>query len=149
MAHKYGRPYADAAKINASNNVNTKVLKRLGIEAPPKILVENYLIEIAKNFNVPYEPDQSVMLVSTDLNYFFYLKKEVKHANFLRAPARRVKSSSIWENNWTVLSSTMRTTTAIIIIPVVVVAVLQWTLPTSWLIRPDRPTLDSIIWPNL
>lgn len=95
MAHKYGRPYADAAKINASNNVNTKVLKRLGIEAPPKILVENYLIEIAKNFNVPYEPDQSVMLVSTDLKHFFYLKKEVKHVNFLRAPARRVKSSSI------------------------------------------------------
>ena len=33
-------------------------------EAPPKILVERYLIEIARNYNVPYEPDQSVMLVS-------------------------------------------------------------------------------------
>lgn len=32
----------------------------MSIQAPPKILVENYLIEIAKNYNVPYEPDPQV-----------------------------------------------------------------------------------------
>jgi len=32
-------------------------MHKLSVEAPPKILVERYLIEIAKNYNVPYEPD--------------------------------------------------------------------------------------------
>lgn len=44
--------------------MNDKVKRRLGLEAPPKILVEQYLIEIAKNFNVPFVPDNSVMLSS-------------------------------------------------------------------------------------
>jgi len=35
-------------------------MHKLGVEAPPKILVERYLIEIAKNYNVPYEPDAMV-----------------------------------------------------------------------------------------
>lgn len=46
------------------NNVNEKVKRRLGLEAPPKLLVEQYLIEIAKNFNVDYVPDNSIMLQS-------------------------------------------------------------------------------------
>lgn len=32
----------------------------MAIEAPPKILVEKYLIEIAKALNIDYEPDESV-----------------------------------------------------------------------------------------
>lgn len=35
-------------------------MHKLSVEAPPKILVERYLIEIAKNYNVPYEPDAVV-----------------------------------------------------------------------------------------
>lgn len=41
-------------------------MHKLSVEAPPKILVERYLIEIAKNYNVPYEPD-SVVMVSIEL----------------------------------------------------------------------------------
>lgn len=41
-------------------------MHKLSVEAPPKILVERYLIEIAKNYNVPYEPD-SVVMVSLEL----------------------------------------------------------------------------------
>ena len=37
-------------------------MHKLSVEAPPKILVERYLIEIAKNYNVPYEPDSGVMV---------------------------------------------------------------------------------------
>lgn len=37
-------------------------MHKLSVEAPPKILVERYLIEIAKNYNVPYEPDSVVMV---------------------------------------------------------------------------------------
>ncbi|XP_019475378.1 IST1 homolog isoform X2 [Meleagris gallopavo] len=38
-----------------------RLMHKLSVEAPPKILVERYLIEIAKNYNVPYEPDSVVM----------------------------------------------------------------------------------------
>jgi vacuolar protein sorting-associated protein IST1 len=31
------------------------------VQAPPKLLVEKYVIEIAKNFNVAYDPDPQVM----------------------------------------------------------------------------------------
>lgn len=39
-----------------------QLMHKLSVEAPPKILVERYLIEIAKNYNVPYEPDSVVMV---------------------------------------------------------------------------------------
>jgi vacuolar protein sorting-associated protein IST1 len=64
LGYKYGKKYAEACKTDALNNVNDKVKKRLGLDAPSKLLVEQYLMEIAKNFNVPFEPDQSVMLVN-------------------------------------------------------------------------------------
>lgn len=35
-------------------------MQKMSVQAPPKVLVEKYLIEIAKNYNVPYEPDQKV-----------------------------------------------------------------------------------------
>jgi vacuolar protein sorting-associated protein IST1 len=40
------------------------VKKRLGLEAPSKLLVEQYLIEIAKNFNINYAGDNSIMLAA-------------------------------------------------------------------------------------
>ena len=36
----------------------------MGTRPPPKILIENYMIEIAKAFNVPFVPDASIMAVS-------------------------------------------------------------------------------------
>lgn len=48
--------------------MNEKVKRRLGFEAPPKLLVEQYLIEIAKNFQVPYVPDNDVMLASGQMS---------------------------------------------------------------------------------
>ncbi|RWS15154.1 IST1-like protein [Dinothrombium tinctorium] len=61
LAHKYGKQYAAAARENALNTVNQKLMKKMGIEAPPKILVEKYLIEIAKSNNIEYEPDPEIM----------------------------------------------------------------------------------------
>lgn len=43
-------------------------MHKLSVEAPPKILVERYLIEIAKNYNVPYEPDA---MVRVGINFLF------------------------------------------------------------------------------
>ena len=36
-------------------------MHKLSVQAPPKALVERYMVEIAKSYNVPFEPDPSVM----------------------------------------------------------------------------------------
>nr|CAG4635066.1 EOG090X0DNH [Alona affinis] len=58
---KYGKPYSLACRDNAIGTVSPKLMHKLSVQAPPKILVEKYIIEIAKNYNVPYEPDPQVM----------------------------------------------------------------------------------------
>lgn len=42
------------------DTVSEKLKHKLSLRPPPKILVEKYLIEISKNYNVPYEPDLQV-----------------------------------------------------------------------------------------
>ena len=61
LTHKYGKEFGQACRSNALNNVSEKVMHKLEVRAPPKILVEKYMIEIAKSYNVPFEPDPSVM----------------------------------------------------------------------------------------
>lgn len=39
-------------------------MHKMSIAAPPKVLIENYMVEIAKTYKVPFEPDMSVMMVS-------------------------------------------------------------------------------------
>lgn len=58
---KYGREYITACQSNTLGTVSSKLIHKLSVQAPPKLLVEKYLIEIAKNYNVYYEPDPSVM----------------------------------------------------------------------------------------
>ena len=36
----------------------------MSIYSPPKMLIENYMVEIAKSFNVDFEPDPLLLLVS-------------------------------------------------------------------------------------
>ena len=45
---KYGKPYAQACKENAVGTVSVKLMHKLSVQAPPKITVEKYLIEIAR-----------------------------------------------------------------------------------------------------
>nr|CAG4645815.1 EOG090X0DNH [Lynceus sp. MCZ IZ 141354] len=61
LTAKYGKPYALSCRDNAIGTVSPKLMHKLSVQAPPKILVEKYLIEIAKNYNVAYEPDPQVM----------------------------------------------------------------------------------------
>lgn len=44
LAVKYGKQYALAARENALNSVNEKLVHKLSVQAPSKILVEKYLI---------------------------------------------------------------------------------------------------------
>lgn len=62
LTAKYGKPYGDACRASVPPaNVSEKLQHKMSIQAPPKLLVEKYLIEIAKIFNIDYEPDQSIM----------------------------------------------------------------------------------------
>lgn len=61
FAAKYGKPYAQACRDNQVGTVSPKLMHKLSVQAPPKITVEKYLIEIARYYNVAYEPDPQVM----------------------------------------------------------------------------------------
>ncbi|XP_077569800.1 IST1 homolog isoform X2 [Stigmatopora nigra] len=60
LCAKYSKEYGKLCRTNQIGTVNERLMHKLSVEAPPKILVERYLIEIAKNYNVPYEPDAMV-----------------------------------------------------------------------------------------
>ncbi|KAI8429182.1 hypothetical protein MSG28_007719 [Choristoneura fumiferana] len=61
LTAKYGKIYADACRSESVNTISEKLKHKLSVQSPPKILVERYLIEIAKNYNVEYTPDEQVM----------------------------------------------------------------------------------------
>nr|XP_053646996.1 IST1 homolog [Cherax quadricarinatus] len=58
---KYGKPYGQACREQQVATISERLIHKLGVQAPPKVLVEKYLVEIAKNYNVEYEPDPQVM----------------------------------------------------------------------------------------
>ncbi|CAG9864370.1 unnamed protein product [Phyllotreta striolata] len=61
LAAKYGQQYAEACRAESIEAISPKLKHKLSIHAPPKLLVEKYMIEIAKCYNVAYEPDPQVM----------------------------------------------------------------------------------------
>ena len=61
FAAKYGKEFALACRSNELSNVSEKVMHKLSVQAPPKTLVERYMEEIAKSYNVPFVPDASVV----------------------------------------------------------------------------------------
>lgn len=61
LTSKYGPSYAEACKIESIESISPKLKHKLSIQSPPKLLVEKYVIEIAKSYNIPYEPDPQVM----------------------------------------------------------------------------------------
>lgn len=58
---KYGKPYAQACRNQHIDKISKRLIQKMSVQAPSKVLVEKYLIEIAKIYNVKYEPDPQVM----------------------------------------------------------------------------------------
>lgn len=48
----------------------------MSVQAPPKVMVEKYLVEIANNYNIEYEPDPQVFPL------ILYQVKWVPHSLF-------------------------------------------------------------------
>ncbi|XP_077308362.1 IST1 homolog [Lithobates pipiens] len=61
LCNKYSKEYGNLCRTNQIGTVSERLMHKLSAEAPPKILVERYLIEIAKNYKVEYEPDARAM----------------------------------------------------------------------------------------
>lgn len=40
-------------------------MHKLSVASPPRLLIENYMIEIARTYKVPFEPDPAIMRVSS------------------------------------------------------------------------------------
>lgn len=66
LTTKYGRQYTDACREEAVQSISEKLKHKMSIQIPAKLLVEKYLIEIAKNYNLEYEPDPQVMAEGQD-----------------------------------------------------------------------------------
>lgn len=66
MENKFGKPFVQQARSNLSGTVNAKVIHRLGAEAPKKSLVENYMVEIARNYHIEYHPDPTMFMDDED-----------------------------------------------------------------------------------
>ncbi|XP_069491577.1 IST1 homolog isoform X3 [Ambystoma mexicanum] len=59
LCAKYSKEYGVLCRTNQINTVGSQLINKLSTQAPPRILVERYLIEIAKSYNVPYETDSA------------------------------------------------------------------------------------------
>ena len=86
FTYKYGKEFAQACLSNQMSNVSEKVMHKLSVQAPPKSLVERYMVEIAKSYNIPFEPDASIMaqdeiMMAENLLIDFDADKKGKPAN--------------------------------------------------------------------
>lgn len=61
LSYKFGKKYTEDCRSSSIDTISEKLKHKLSLQAPPKILIEKYLIEIAKIFNIQYEPDPQVM----------------------------------------------------------------------------------------
>ncbi len=46
-------------------------MHKMSVQAPPKITIEKYMIEIAKYYNVEYEPDPQVSSNRWSFGYLY------------------------------------------------------------------------------
>ncbi|CAD5122154.1 DgyrCDS10602 [Dimorphilus gyrociliatus] len=56
FSKKYGKEWVMASRANEFQKTNPKVEHKLSVKAPDPNLVDRYLIEIAKTYNIHYEP---------------------------------------------------------------------------------------------
>ncbi|KAK0082497.1 hypothetical protein PV325_010292 [Microctonus aethiopoides] len=66
LTSKYGRQYTESCRDESIQSISEKLKHKMSVQSPSKLLVEKYLIEIAKNYNVEYEPDPQIMAEGQD-----------------------------------------------------------------------------------
>ncbi|XP_045047696.2 IST1 homolog isoform X2 [Desmodus rotundus] len=61
LCAKYSQEYGQLCRTSEIGTVSPRLMCKLNVDTPPQVLVEQYLIEIAKNYNVPYKSKATVM----------------------------------------------------------------------------------------
>ncbi|XP_069073051.1 IST1 homolog [Pleurodeles waltl] len=61
LCAKYSKEYGVLCRTNQIGTIGSQLMNKLSTKPPPRILVEQYLIEIAKSYNVPYETDSAAL----------------------------------------------------------------------------------------
>ena len=61
LAYKYGNAFVRAAQTNEHYMVNDKVIEKLSIQPPTAYLVQEYLKEIAKEYNINWAPQFDIL----------------------------------------------------------------------------------------
>ncbi|XP_075043789.1 IST1 homolog [Mixophyes fleayi] len=69
---KYSKEYGSLCRSNKLGTVNEKVIQKLSTQAPPKYLVEKYLVDIAKQFHIEYNPADIMVDTSPRLEDFAF-----------------------------------------------------------------------------
>ncbi|KFO24660.1 IST1 like protein [Fukomys damarensis] len=55
LCAKYSQEYGQLCRTNEIGTVNPQLMHKLNVNTLPQVLVEQYLVEIAKNYHVPYK----------------------------------------------------------------------------------------------
>jgi vacuolar protein sorting-associated protein IST1 len=79
LAHKYGKEFAQMCRTNSNDKVNPRLMMKMSEQAPGDLLVEKYLVEIAKSHNVAFNPNPDIAI--RDPNFFFDNKKPGSNSN--------------------------------------------------------------------
>lgn len=53
-------PSWQACQSKEVSTISERLIHKMSVQAPPKVMVEKYLVEIANNYNIEYEPDPQV-----------------------------------------------------------------------------------------
>lgn len=69
LQNKYGKEFAQMCRANRAQKVNERLMIKMSEQAPDSLLVEKYLVEIAKSHNVQFKPNPELAVRDP---YFFY-----------------------------------------------------------------------------
>jgi hypothetical protein len=64
---KYGPEFIADAMANRYHTVNEKVVAKLTMSRPPKAIVDSFLVEIAAEYNVDWQPADGIVTMSDSL----------------------------------------------------------------------------------
>ncbi|OAD58129.1 IST1 like protein [Eufriesea mexicana] len=62
LTSKYGKQYTEACREEALQTISEKLKHKMSVQSPPKLLVEKYLIEIAKNYDIMAEGQDALLI---------------------------------------------------------------------------------------
>lgn len=96
LARKFGKEFCKSCEKNSLSNVNEKLVNKLSINTPPSILVEKYISEIAKSFNIPYTAPPQEKAEDADMVYENFPRESVTLDN---RPLPRAQNGNGYPNN--------------------------------------------------